>query len=68
MGIPMYSEYTELNQNSSCAKADSLVENYYRNISKNIIKNSKLFSRTANPNGPREIVPRVQGDSEWMSE
>jgi len=39
MGIPMYSACTGLNQNSSRAEADSLVTNYYRNISQNINKN-----------------------------
>jgi len=39
MGTPMYSAHTGLNQNSSCAEEDSLVKNYYWNISQNINKN-----------------------------
>jgi hypothetical protein len=60
---------------SSCAEADSLVKNYYRNISQNINKNYKLLSRSANPNGaPRDSAAcarRLWMDEwkkEWMNE
>ena len=55
----MYSAYTGLDQNSSCAKEDSLVPNYYRNIPQNIIRNLKPLCRAANPNG----VPRAYAAS-----
>jgi len=71
MGMPVYSAHTGLNQNSSCAVADSLVKNYYRNISQNINRNWKLLSRSANPNGvPRDSAAcaRRLWMAEWMNE